>query len=599
MKALRRLSIAVPALLLIASLIGVYLTRGSMANLPFLSGQGRKVGSRPSTDLVDQRPWQTIEALAPLAVSSQEKSLAREAQRLADHEVDQAFAQALRQASLDTRTLTGEAAQLQQKLSNLQAVVKDDQAKVNALTAAAKGLNPPGTDDLDIAKAQLQLDTDELNDTSEDLARVSGDKRGQIQQELTSREAAMKKFDEQNEAASNAPSTVQSAKRYSTLSGRISALFDQHNRMDSITQAQAQADADAAALSAQHVDIEKRLGTANAANATDNEARSRVARMAQMHALAQIHSILDDRVQSQKQLSAVYGRWHDQVKRQRGIVLHLILQSIAAVSFVLLCGALITAGIHKLLERLHLDRRNLLTLRTITTLVMQSITILLVLLVIFGAPSQLPTILGIATAGLTVVFQGFILAFFGWFILMGKDGIRVGDWVEINGVGGEVIEIGVFRTSLLETGNWTDRGHPTGRRVNFMNSFAISGQYFNFSTSGQWLWDEIRITLPSNRHSYEIIDAIHKTLTQETAKNAKLAEAEWQRATQQQGLSQFSAEPSVDLRPAAVGVEVVVRYITRAADRFTTRNRLYQAVLDLIRAGEDDEPALSPETKHA
>ncbi len=80
---------------------------------------------------------------------------------------------------------------------------------------------------------------------------------------------------------------------------------------------------------------------------------------------------------------------------------------------------------------------------------------------------------------------------------MGKNGIRLGDWVEINGVTGEVVELGMFHTVLLETGNWTDSGHPTGRRVTFTNSFAVEGHYFNFSTSGQWLWDELQIVLPA------------------------------------------------------------------------------------------------------
>jgi hypothetical protein len=240
-----------------------------------------------------------------------------------------------------------------------------------------------------------------------------------------------------------------------------------------------------------------------------------------MHSLAQIHSILDDRVQTQKQLAVVYGRWLDQVKRQHQIVGHLILQSIAFIAFLLLCAALIAAAIRKLLDRLHLGHRNLQTLRTVTSLGIQLITALLVLLVIFGAPSQMPTILGLATAGLTVVFQDFILAFFGWFVLMGKNGIRVGDVVEINGVGGEVVEVGIFRTSLLETGNWTDKGHPTGRRVSFTNSFAIRGQYFNFSTSGQWLWDEIRLNIPAGPNTYQIIEEIHKAVQQETAETPR------------------------------------------------------------------------------
>jgi len=584
MKAFRRLSIAVPATVLIASLIGIYLTQGAMANLPFLRGKGSPAVARGSNDLVDQRPWQTIESLTPLAVSAEETRLVHEAQRLADHEVDQAFAQALRQASLDTRNLTGEALALQQKVAALQGVVQEDQGKVDALTAAAKGVNPPGTDDLDIAKAQLQLDSDELTDANEDLAILSGDKRGQIQQQLTAREAAMKKFDAQNE--SSAPSAVQSARRYGTLYGRIAGWFDQRTRMDSIAQAQAQAAADAASLAAQHDSLEKQL-TVDTTGLQNTAGKTRVADLARLHALAQIHSILDDRAQTQKQLAAVYGRWHDQVKRQHQIVVHLILQSIALIAFIVLCSALITAGVRKVLDRLNLDRRNLHTLSTIATLAIQLVTVLLVLFVLFGVPSQMPTILGLATAGLTVVFQDFILAFFGWFILMGKNGIRVGDWVEINGVGGEVVSLDLFRTSLLETGNWTDKGHPTGRHINFINNFAITGQYFNFSTTGQWLWDEIHVNIPASTRSYQVIEAIHTAVEQETRKDAKLAEEEWKRASTAKRLSHFSAEPSVDMRPATSGVDVIIRYITRAADRFSMRNKLYQTVIDLMHEGNE------------
>ena len=241
------------------------------------------------------------------------------------------------------------------------------------------------------------------------------------------------------------------------------------------------------------------------------------------------------------------------------------------------------------------DHRRLHTLRTITTLAIQLVTLGLVLLVIFGAPNQVPTILGLGAAGLTVVFQDFILAFFGWFILMGKNGIRVGDWVEINGVGGEVVEIGLFRTALLETGNWTDKGHPTGRRVTFINNFAITGQYFNFSTSGQWMWDEITVNIPPALDSSKTIEAIHNTVLKETEKDAALAEQEWQKTTGQNGLSQFKATPSVDMRPAASGVDIVVRYVIRAGDRFETRNRLYQSVIDLLH--KPDEALQSPEAQ--
>src|SRR5919197_5435275 len=117
--------------------------------------------------------------------------------------------------------------------------------------------------------------------------------------------------------------------------------------------------------------------------------------------------------------------------------------------------------------------------RFVARFAVQVVALGLILLVIFGAPNQASTLLGLAGAGLTVALKDFIVAFFGWFILMGRNGIRVGDWVEIKGVGGEVAEIGLLHTVLLETGSWSDAGHPTGRRVSFVNSFAIEAHYFN------------------------------------------------------------------------------------------------------------------------
>jgi small-conductance mechanosensitive channel len=191
-------------------------------------------------------------------------------------------------------------------------------------------------------------------------------------------------------------------------------------------------------------------------------------------------------------------------------------------------------------------------------------------------------VLGLAGAGLTVAMKDFIVGFFGWFVLMGRNGIRVGDWVEINGVAGEVVEIGLLKTILLETGNWTDAGHPTGRRVSFVNSFAIEGHFFNFTTSGQWMWDELQLSIPGDQNPYGVIDGLQKLVTQETEENAHEAEAEWSQSTTHYRVKSFSAEPAINVKPSGSGVEVKVRYITRAYDRHETRKKLYGAVVELM-----------------
>ncbi len=208
---------------------------------------------------------------------------------------------------------------------------------------------------------------------------------------------------------------------------------------------------------------------------------------------------------------------------------------------------------------------------------------IVILLVIFGVPAQMATVLALAGAGLTVALKDFIVGFFGWFVLMGKNGIRHGDWVEINGVSGEVVEIGLFHTVLLETGNWNDSGHPTGRRVTFVNSYAIEGHYFNFSTSGQWLWDELEVAVPVDRDPYPVVEEIQKIVTKETEANAQLAEQEWEEMRNTRGTGDFSAGPAISVRPASPGFEILVRYVTRASERHQQRSKLYFDIVELLR----------------
>src|SRR5262249_38209532 len=122
-------------------------------------------------------------------------------------------------------------------------------------------------------------------------------------------------------------------------------------------------------------------------------------------------------------------------------------------------------------------------------------------------------------------------------------------------------------------------GHPTGRKVSFVNSFAIEGHYFNFSTSGQWLWDEIEVQVPESAEPYAMAEAIQKIAADETTNNAKLAESEWNRVIAGRA---FSAAPALSVRPSGGGVTVLLRYITRANERFEVRARLYRAIVELL-----------------
>ncbi|HZB87306.1 MAG TPA: mechanosensitive ion channel family protein [Terracidiphilus sp.] len=549
-------------------------------------GRGVTLGKRT---LVDLTPWQTAQTLNALAVTAEETEYGRDALRLADHEVDQAFAAALRQARLQSehRTLTGEAQALAQKVAQFQQIVTQDQAQVQSLSAASqpssvKNPQPASSDtggDLEVAKAQLDLDSNELADAQRDLDRASGDNSAQIQEELTAHQTAQREY----ESASHGTAEVAaiSVNRHGTLAGRLSGWFSQIGRSRAIQQAQQRALQDATALTTQHNALEAQSDAAQK-NAPNADRAARLAALRDRGSERQILSIYDDRIQTDQQLASVYGKWAAQVALQHGIVGRLILQSCAVILLILICMMLADALIRQVMDRAALERRQSQTLRSVLQLGVQAVGVVLILLVIFGTPQETPTILGLATAALTIALQDYILAFLGWFALMGKNGIHIGDWVEINGVGGEVTEVGLFTTTLLETGRLEDKGHPTGRRITFMNGFAIRGTYFNFSTSGQWMWDEISVTIPASADTAATVERIHQLVTRETEENVRLAGSEWRRGTHGLGLDRFSAAPVVNLRPSSAGVDTQIRYVTRASERFALSNRLYQRIVEML-----------------
>jgi len=570
-------------------LIFTWETGDVMSNLSFLNPRNnanRSSGSKKP--IVDIRPWQTAQALAALAYTAEEKEFAQEAERLADHEVDQAFASSLRQATLDAQhlKLSGEALSLSKKVAALQLLISQDKEQIQTVTEGLKAPTPKNGNpaeydegDLEVAKAQLALDTDELADVQHDFNRASGDQTSQIQAELATHEAAMRGYDKQ--AREGGQIAAVSARRFGTLAGRLGAWFRLRSRAALLQQAIDQTRRDAGMLNAQQTAIETKISTMGAVHTDDLDQKLQGLR--DRTALRQILSITDDRIQTEQQLVSVYSKWSAQVLLQGRIIVHLLLQSLALIAFIGICMVVADGLVRRIMAKPAIDSRRSQTLRSILELSIQALGVVLILIVIFGPPKETPTILGLTTAALTIALQDFIIAFLGWFVLIGKNGIHVGDWVEINGVGGEVIDVRLFTTTLLETGALSDQGLPTGRRITFMNGFAIRGKYFNFSTTGQWMWDEIKISLPTSENVHEVLESIQKAIVAETEKNASQAETEWKRGVHGSSLSRFSATAVENLRPSGGGLDVLVRYVTRASERFELRNRLYQKLIEVLR----------------
>lgn len=584
MDAKQRLTLTVLLLLLIAAVAGLVLTRGS-APPPSRFRRARHLRAR---DLVDQKPLETARSLAQLPAAREERLFARRALKVSDDAVDAAFESALSEAAANPAPPDDEVQRLRQHIKEVQARIAAEQQEVERLGQAVKGRNADEVQDqLDIAQAQLALDQEELADARQDLIRAGGDV-----------ESSIKRLLDEHTATHTAVSTMeipQLPEESWTLASRFRGLRAATDKQSRLKSAEQEASDAVTSLTARHDGLEASIKAAKAAGVGAKAGESAARTVAAMHRLSQETRALaayDQRIQDEQELASVYRDWQAVVAARQRRSLHGMLQS--GLLIVLIClGAFgVNYGISRFDAGLSPEKKRLRSLHFVARAVVRVFAVLLIVIVVVGAPGQMTTIIGLAGAGLTVALKDFIVAFFGWFVLMGKNGIRVGDWVEINGIGGEVTEIGLLRTVLLETGKWSDAGHPTGRKVAFVNSFAVEGHFFNFSTTGQWLWDELELLVPPDRDPYPIAKAVEKMVTKETEAAARLAEQEWQRVASSQALQSFSAAPAVHVMPTSLGVNVQVRYITRAHERYELRSRLYAAVVELLRKRNIPESAV-------
>jgi small-conductance mechanosensitive channel len=553
MKSLKNLPAIVLAILLAVFLFAYYSTRDSVTPAALKS----KAAEQP---LVDTSLLQTAVNLAALAASPDEQGQAHEAWSLADHHLDLTFAAAIRDAEAQAALpVTGPLQQLSDHIATLKTRVDSDKQRV-----ASTGKN--AGDAADLAQAQLDLDQDELDDAQQDLAREGGDKRARLQRLLQEHEASDKVADQTLRYGTAGPIGTMNEEFRTWIS-----LGEYDRQLQAAAQ---QAVSQSESLLDQHAALERQIPT-------QADAAASVAQLRELSRMHKTLSGLDQRADDTKQLATVYQGWSTLVESRRRAVLHLMLGSLAAIFGVLLVAVLLNMAVGYAFPQAERRRRH--QFQVIARITLQVTALVAILLILFGVPTQLSTIIGLVTAALTVALKDFIVAFFGWFALMGKNGMSVGDWVEIEGVSGEVIEIGLLKTVLLELGNWTETGHPTGRRVAFSNSFAMENHYFNFSTSGQWLWDELQLTIPTASDPYATAEQIREIVERETQADSAEAANDWKRVTSQYGTREFSAGPAVNLRPGINGLEAVVRYITRAPQRNAVKSKLFQAIVELLR----------------
>lgn len=203
---------------------------------------------------------------------------------------------------------------------------------------------------------------------------------------------------------------------------------------------------------------------------------------------------------------------------------------------------------------------------------------------------SLATFAGLITAGLAVAMQSVLVSIVGYFFLIGRYGIRVGDRVQIGNVIGEVIEMGLVRLHLMELGGQPAMS-PTGRVVAFANSviFQASSGLFKQIPGVNLAWHEITLSLPSGADHAALKDRLAAAVSQVIDDYREEIVRQTQ-AIQKAGSSDLTSEvqPQVQLRFSATSVDAIVRYPVQLTHAAEIDERVSRETLRVISRAQSD-----------
>jgi small-conductance mechanosensitive channel len=274
--------------------------------------------------------------------------------------------------------------------------------------------------------------------------------------------------------------------------------------------------------------------------------------------------------------SSVIGQYRDELRRLivRAIILGLLLLLVVVISVIW----------RRATFRYIADtrrRHHFLLIRRIVLLLVVAAILTKAFAEDFGS---LTTFFGLLTAGIAIALQDVILAMAGYFVIIGKYGIRVGDRVRIAAVNGDVLDVGLVWIYLMELETRGSDQLPTGRIVEFPNSvvFDHSAGIFKQLPGTRFLWHEVSLTVPANS---DFREAQAKMLAA-----VKSVFDEYRTAIDQQhrdmdrllGMTTPPPYPHSRLRVAANGMEIRVRYPVEIANAGEIDDRVAAAVAGAV-----------------
>ncbi len=243
----------------------------------------------------------------------------------------------------------------------------------------------------------------------------------------------------------------------------------------------------------------------------------------------------------------------------------------------------------KLLKNRIRDAAQALTLTALVRKITYIAAILITLSSVFEFGGNFATIIGILGAGVAFASQEVIGSFAGYLYIITGNIFRISDRIRIGSVVGDVLDISLLRTTVMEIGEWVKAEQYTGRIVSLANRVVFSDPVFNYTQHSRYLWDEIMIPVTYDSDWRRAVEIILNTGKELTSPSHAFAKAEFEEmAKKYPSLQESAVEPVVYLIMTDNWIELTLRYVVEVRTRRTLKAQIHEELLKLFQ----EEPGI-------
>ena len=208
---------------------------------------------------------------------------------------------------------------------------------------------------------------------------------------------------------------------------------------------------------------------------------------------------------------------------------------------------------------------------------------------------SLSVALGVAGAGIAFALQEIIVSVAGWLAIVFGGFYSTGDRVQLGGVKGDVIDIGVLRSTLMELGQWVGGDLYTGRIVKVANSAVFKDPVFNYSSDFPFLWDEFVLPIKWGSDIKKAQVLLLKVTEELVGSFADQSSKAWSRVVDKYRIEDAKLRPMVTYSLNSSQIDFTIRYIVDFKKRRTTKHSLSQAIIEALQTETSVKIASSSE----